>query len=157
MSAADQSSKSHMSHLVKANYLARPNADRLVRLHKPGTASVVFVGPGGKTVLYHSPCLSDLFTWNTQQQSASSNKQGMICPGLTVNRPSSVTNLSVAYYNNLVSSDPQLYCYQGCSCAVPLVAFYYTDAHGQPVTCLLSQCEANPALLCIVHMSPLLL
>ncbi|DBA88293.1 TPA: hypothetical protein ACH3X1_016534 [Trebouxia sp. C0004] len=84
----------------------------------------------GKSVSYYTSCTSNLFAWNTQQQSASSNKEGMICPGLLVNRPASVTNKSTAFYNNVVSSDPLLYSYQGCTCALPLVAHYTFDTAG---------------------------
>lgn len=87
-------------------------------------------GANGKTVTYNDSCISDLFAWNAKQQSASSNKEGMICPGLLVDRPASITNLSAAYYNNLVSSDPLLYSYMGCTCASPLVAYYHYDTSG---------------------------
>ena len=87
-------------------------------------------GPEGKTAIYQGACIPNLFSWNSQQQSASSNKEGMICPGLTINRPDSVTNLSAAYYNNVVSTDPLLFCYQGCRCASPFVSFYYVDKSG---------------------------
>ena len=87
-------------------------------------------GANGKSVTYNTSCTSNLFAWNTQQQSASSNKEGMICPGLLVSRPASVTNLSSAFYNNVVSSDPLLYSYQGCTCALPLVAHYTVDTAG---------------------------
>jgi len=84
----------------------------------------------GKSVTYYASCTSNLFEWNAQQQSASSNKEGMICPGLLVSRPASVTNLSLSFYNNVVSSDPLLYSYQGCTCALPLVAHYTFDTAG---------------------------
>ena len=75
--------------------------------------------------------MSNLFAKNTRQQSALANKEGMICPGLSVNRPASVTNLSAAYYNNIVATDPLLYSYQGCTCAPPLLAHYEFDANGK--------------------------
>ena len=87
-------------------------------------------GANGKSVTYNTSCTSNLFAWNTQQQSASSNKEGMICPGLLVSRPASVTNSSAAFYNNVVSSDPLLYSYQGCTCALPLIAHYTVDTAG---------------------------
>jgi len=34
-------------------------------------------GANGKSVTYNTSCTSNLFAWNTQQQSASSNKEGM--------------------------------------------------------------------------------
>ena len=64
----------------------------------------------------------------------------MICPGLLVNRPASVTNLSAAYYNNLVSSDPLLYSYQGCTCASPLTAYYYNDTSGDLESLMYARC-----------------
>lgn len=87
-------------------------------------------GPEGETVSYYGPCISDMFMWNVQQQSSSSNKQGMICPGLSVNRHHNITDLSADYYDNVVSSDPLLYSYQGCACAPPLVAYYHVDSAG---------------------------
>ena len=54
----------------------------------------------------------------------------MICPGLTVNRPATASNLSASLYNNVVSTDPLLYSYQGCTCAAPLVAHYHIDSAG---------------------------
>ncbi|DBA81176.1 TPA: hypothetical protein ACH3X2_006994 [Trebouxia sp. C0005] len=84
----------------------------------------------GKSVTYYTSCTSNLFAWNAEQESASSNKQGMVCPGLLVSRPASVTNSSLAYYNNVVSSDPLLYSYQNCTCVLPLVAHYTFDTAG---------------------------
>lgn len=92
--------------------------------------SVVCAGARGASVSYHGPCISNMFTWNTQQQSSSSNKQGMICPGLSIDRPTIVSEGSAEYYNNVVSSDPLLYSYQGCTCAAPLVAYYHVDLAG---------------------------
>lgn len=87
-------------------------------------------GANGKSVTYYTSCTSNLFAWNAEQESASSNKQGMVCPGLLVSRPASVTNSSLAYYNNVVSSDPLLYSYQNCTCVLPLVAHYTFDTAG---------------------------
>ena len=68
-----------------------------------------------------------MFVSNSQQQSAASNKEGMICPGLLISRPDTVTNQSASYYNNIVLSDPLLYSYRNCTCAAPLVAHYSID------------------------------
>lgn len=84
-------------------------------------------GADGSSVTYYAECLSNMFVSNSQQQSAASNKEGMVCPGLLVSRPDTVTNQSVSYYNNIVLSDPLLYSYRNCTCASPLVAHYYID------------------------------
>lgn len=88
----------------------------------------MLTGADNKSVSYYATCISDMFTWNNESQSAAGNKEGMVCPGLLINRPATVTNTSVAYYNNIVLSDPSVYSYQGCSCAAPLVGKYYVDA-----------------------------
>lgn len=90
-------------------------------------AVLLIVGADNKTVHYYDSCLSDMFVWNNDSLSAAANKEGMSCPGLVINRPATVTNLSAAYYNNIVLSDPLVYSYQGCTCASPLVAQYYID------------------------------
>lgn len=94
------------------------------------STSLCSAGADGKRVTYHGSCISNIFEWNTAQQSASANKEGMVCPGLLISRPSSVSNTSAAFYNNVVSSDPLLYSYQYCTCAAPLVASYKIDDAG---------------------------
>lgn len=90
--------------------------------------SLATAGAGGSKVTYYASCTSNMFAWNTEQQTAASNKEGMVCPGLLINRPSTVTNQSAAFYNNIVLSDPLVYSYQGCNCTAPLVAHYSNDS-----------------------------
>ena len=124
----------------------------------PPLKAVVFVGPGGTTVSYYGPCISNMFKWNTLQQSSSSNKQGMICPGLSVDRPVAATDLSADYYNNVVSADPLLFSYQGCTCAPPLVAYYHIDSEGRLAHMWMRPIMATQGNICIPNTRlPLLL
>ena len=91
----------------------------------------------GKGVVYNSSCFSNLFVADSSTTTTAADKPGLVCPTLSIQRPSNLSNLTTAFFYNYVEADPLLYSFANCSCAAPLEPHYLRDAEGvASCTCL---------------------